>query len=123
MVDKNKQYKLQCGYDYVMMDTVGDYVFGRYSRDGKNWHSIQHDLEGIFDDGEGNFNLVEINPYADWKIDDKVLVWNDPLYKKRRYFAGTVSDDGKPMVFDDGATSWSNVYSPDAWNFAEKVDD
>jgi hypothetical protein len=122
MVDKDKKYRLKCGYDYVFMDIVDGIVFGRYSHDGKNWHSIRHDLNGKAIDSNKDHNLVEINPYEGWQIDDKVLVWNDPLYKKRRYFAG-VGINGKPMVFDDGATSWSNIYSSDVWDYAEKVDD
>jgi hypothetical protein len=120
MIDKNKKYRLGCVNDYILMDIAYDIVFGRYSRDGKNWHSIRHDLNGVAIDSNVDHNLVEINPYEDWQIDDKVLVWNDPSNKIRRYFAG-VSNEGKPMAFGGGATSWSNICKPNMWTFAEKA--
>ena len=49
-------------------------------------------------------------PEIDWRnipIDIPVLVSNDESFWYNRYFAG-VDDKGKPFVFPDGRTSWSN---------------
>lgn len=48
---------------------------------------------------------------VDWNkvpIDTPVLVSNNGETWYRRYFAG-VNDEGKPFVFPDGRTSWSNA--------------
>ncbi|MDO4673329.1 MAG: hypothetical protein Q4A76_10490 [Porphyromonadaceae bacterium] len=65
----------------------------------------------------------EPSPYEDWKIDDKIEVSDDGECWYRRHFAG-VNENGKPMVWGDGATSWS--YRNDKrykveWNYARKV--
>lgn len=55
------------------------------------------------------FDLIEVSPYEDFKIDEPVVVWqnhNDPATKYIRYFAG-VSDTGLPTTWIGGATSWS----------------
>lgn len=47
---------------------------------------------------------------VDWSkvpVDTPVLVSNDKEFWYRKYFAG-VNDEGKPLVFPDGRTSWSN---------------
>ena len=67
--------------------------------------------------------LIEVSPYADWKIDDKILVTNNLTGDTRwykRHFAG-LGKDGQPTAFADGKTSWSDAGQPGtAWNFAKK---
>ena len=49
-------------------------------------------------------------PEVDWSkvpIDTPVLISLDNENWSRRYFAG-VNENGKPMVFTNGATQWSN---------------
>ena len=53
-------------------------------------------------------DLVEISPYDDWEIDKKILVSNDNISWKRRYFASIDKDTGRPLTFPAGKTSWSN---------------
>ncbi len=48
---------------------------------------------------ESNFDLVEVNPYEDFNIDDKVYVWNN------------------------GATSWSSNGEKTTWVFCEKAEE
>lgn len=58
------------------------------------------------------YDLVEVKPYADFKVDDPVLVrYESKEDELRRYFAG-VDKDGRPTVFVDGRTSWSGEQSP-----------
>ncbi len=47
-------------------------------------------------------------------IDTPVLVSNNGEKWYRRYFAG-VNDEGKPLVFPDGRTSWSNARCSRMW--------
>lgn len=56
-------------------------------------------------------------PKVDWRnipIDTPVLVSNDESFWYNRYFAG-VNDEGKPFVFPDGRTSWSNMRCSRMW--------
>lgn len=60
-------------------------------------------------------DLVEVSPYAEFKIDEPVLVRNaaaQPWY--RRHFAG-IAENGKPTAFDMGGTSWGEVAKVE-WN-------
>ena len=66
--------------------------------------------------------IEEVSPYTDWPIDAKVLVWNEGgSLKYKRYFAG-VDQNGKPLAWDDGTTSWTNT-TKIAWDYAELVED
>jgi hypothetical protein len=58
---------------------------------------------------ESVYDLNEVTSYADFKIDDKVLVKEErrSIWKKR-YFAG-MREDGKPLVFIYGGTSWNET--------------
>ena len=56
-------------------------------------------------------------PKIDWSkvaVDTPVLVSNDESFWYNRYFAG-VDDEGKPFVFPDGRTSWSNTGFSRMW--------
>ena len=56
-------------------------------------------------------------PEIDWSkvpVDTPVLVSNDENFWYNRYFAG-VDDEGKPLVFPDGRTSWSNMKGGRMW--------
>lgn len=78
-------------------------------------------LGEAFKDSPGTERLVEVSPYADWKIDDKILVTNNLTVDTRwyrRYFAGICSD-GRVSAFADGATSWS-AKDITGWNHAKK---
>jgi hypothetical protein len=54
---------------------------------------------------------------VDWSkvsVDTAVLVSNNGEKWYRRYFA-SVDDEGKPLVFPDGRTSWSNARCSRMW--------
>lgn len=64
-----------------------------------------NDVDGYKDCGLG---LIEFTPYADFKVDDKVLVTNkDAAMWKKGHFMGVV--DGKAVIFDDGKTSYTSA--------------
>jgi len=74
--------------------------------------------------GNDVYGLVEVTPWSDLKIDDKVAVRASELHNWRpRYFAG-LNEHGVPQAFTDGATSFSNegCVSND-WTFCEPWDD
>lgn len=54
--------------------------------------------------GSSPYDLQEVNPYADFKIDEPVMALNGKVWLKR-YFAGV--RDGKPRFWSNGKTSWT----------------
>lgn len=57
-------------------------------------------------------------PEIDWSkvaVDTPVLVSSDGVNWYRRYFAD-VDDDGTPLVFADGRTSWTHNDVDEGWN-------
>lgn len=62
------------------------------------------------------YDLIEVSPYDEFQIDDKVVVSNDGTNWRKRHFAG-VSSDGRAMTFDNGVTSWISDGSKSLWNY------
>ena len=73
--------------------------------------------EGEFQIGHQNdpLNLTEASKWADFKIDDKVMVSHFGAAWYKRHFAG-VNREGKPTAFSDGNSSWSSTDKPTIWN-------
>lgn len=69
-------------------------------------------------------DLIEVQPWDDFKIDDPVLVSDDGKGWHKRYFAG-VNSFGKPLAFGHGATSFSVLYPEDVcvWDFCKKPEE
>lgn len=67
--------------------------------------------------------LKEVSPYADWKIDDKLLVWDllDKI-KVRRHFPG-LAEYGKVKAWDNGQTSFTANGLTCTWDYAELAED
>jgi len=69
-----------------------------YNADGRFFTSIQN--ESVWD-------LIEVSPYADFKIDEPVMVRNSKGQDWTcRYFAG-VDLEGNAKAFVGGANSWT----------------
>lgn len=98
MISKDKKYTLEDGSEFKIYEIYDDRIHGAY-KSGNNWIMLS---VPISDNG-----LIEISPYADLKIDDKVLVWDtNPNDKLKRHFSG-LDEDGKPTAWYDGKTSFS----------------
>jgi hypothetical protein len=72
---------------------------------------------------ESEYDLVEVSPYEDFVLDERVLVKDtmDPEWH-RRYFAG-VSEDGKPLAWGVGTTSWSTGEDkPTRWDQCKRAE-
>lgn len=110
MIDINKKYRTRSGRSVII-----------YSTSGKDWAPVHGAVEGqllswkangTYYETEGSdLDLIEINPhdeYANFRIDEKVYAWNDGQFiSQHAHFAG-VSCNGKPLVFSEGRTSWTN---------------
>lgn len=64
-----------------------------------------------------------VPPKINWDnvpIDTKIIVWDDPEYKYKRYFAGI--EDNEIITYFDGRTSWTSEDELEYWDFAELVE-
>ena len=58
---------------------------------------------------------VEVSHYADFVIDEPVMIRDhDHQTWERRHFAG-VNVDGKASAWNNGATKWATLYPPTNW--------
>ena len=109
MISMDKTYKTRDGSDVRMVcvnagsnapvvAVVNDETVS-YSADGRFFKSIQH--ESVWD-------LVEVSPYADFKIDEPVMVQIHPMGNwSKGYFAGLKSPSVTPTIWANGSTRWS----------------
>lgn len=126
MIDINKKYKTRAGNPVRIYATDGnswDPVHGAV-KDREGWKIKSWKESGAFLYGEISDNdLMEVGPYDDLKIDDKVMVKDDSdAMWKKRHFAG-IGADGKPLVFRSGGTSWSNSLCPAAYDMCKPYQD
>jgi hypothetical protein len=124
MIDMNKKYKTRSGMPVRLLCTDRDcggspiiglakYADGEellytWRSDGAYYNATPYDLD-----------LVEVDPYQDWLIDDKIYV-RDAAIKDwtPAHFAG-VSQDGSPTAWFSGRTSHTEnerIVWPLAWN-------
>lgn len=69
---------------------------------------------------EADYDLVEVPPpYSHIKIDDPVYVWDDDGTEKiKAHFAG-ISEQGAPLVYVGGQTSWTSQGPLPEWRNCE----
>jgi hypothetical protein len=116
MISLDKTYKTKSGskviihaiYPYNEMQQVQGAIDYNNCTQMNSWS-----LDGRFHEGTtdgSSLDLVEVSPYEDWKIDDKVIVTfaDDEDEEGKYYFAG-LNKSNLPCVFKDGRTSWSNI--------------
>lgn len=105
-VSMDKSYKSKAGrpyriicfdsgstlYPVVAVTSEGDVA--TFTEDGRYYAFSGHD----------DRDLVEVNPYEEWKIDDKIIVGDVTNCFHTRHFAG-ISNEGLPLAWVDGKTS------------------
>ncbi len=120
---KNK--KLRGGFPFKIYatDCGGDFPIHGAIFDGGVWRiaTWTNDLKAYRDSVDSDLDIIDVNnKYEDFKIDDKVIVWNHDSNTYKRYFAG-INSDGKPLAFMHGSTSWSNADSTYIeWDYCER---
>ena len=108
-IGMNKKYRTRDSRDVRLLIIAEDVldkhrVIGVVDSKIQSW-TIHGQYSGKY---ETEYDLIEVNPYADFEIDDKVIVWNDGVgIKCRGYFAGVGVSHERPLIWDDGQTSWS----------------
>lgn len=110
-ISMDKKYKTKSGLPVrilcvdaaINLPVIGLCNFG----DGRDTVCYWKKEGNYYDDlGPSDFDLVEVTPYDDFKIDDKVLVSNDGEHWLPRHFAGTDSYE-RPTAFLFGTTSFT----------------
>lgn len=112
MIDINKKYKTRDGKEVRIYatDHVGSFPICGAIRYENGWEedSWEEDGRNSYYSYDSPDDLVEVSKYEDFKIDDKVIVWDNdyPDWKNEAHFAG-INDNGRPMTFIDGGTSFT----------------
>ena len=125
MIDITKKYQTRDGEPVEIIAVNGREPFpvigyiGDASTIVHMWRKSGSFLE---DEEESRCDLIEISPYADWEIDDKILVSDDGIVWQRKHFAG-VDDAGFPMAWYSGETSWTSRGGKYSWKYAKKPDE
>ena len=120
-IDMNKTYKTRSGSPVriLCIDADGDFPVIALI-DGKQ-------IEAYYSAGayalnfENHFkDLIEVTPYDDFEIDDKVMVSMDGVKWFKRYFAGVSTYSEEVKCFNHGATSWSEDGNTSNWEHCRK---
>lgn len=123
-VDIRKKYRIRNGEDVEFISDAGRGTHPVVGYVGDQMDITYWTKEGnYFLDETSQFDLVEVSPYEDWKIDDKIEVSDDNIRWKKRHFAG-VNDEGFPMAWNAGCSSWTEEYNGKLhWKYARKPED
>ena len=101
-ISMDKKYTLD-GEDFFILTVKkpGKWPVAAHGLDG----SLGHFTADGFHASTGA-KLVEVIPYADFKIDDPVMVRDDSCEWESAHFCG-VNHDGLVMTWRDGTTQWT----------------
>ena len=112
-ISMDKKYTLN-GKPYFILTTKkpGKYPVVGYDEDGE---AMLFNLDGSNSSFYAKNQLLEVSPYDDFVIDEKVMVRDSNLAGwERAYFAG--SGDGTALTWSYGATKWSSDDDRSCWN-------
>ena len=111
-ISMDKKYTLK-GLPFTVLTVTkpGDYPVVGYTPRG-----IVYSFKSNGVSTHSNQHLVEVSPYADFVIDEPVMVRDgDKQEWQRKHFAGC-SKDGFPQTFYPNGTSWTMKGLNASWN-------
>lgn len=130
LIEMHKKYKTRDGHPVriLCVDCIGKNFAFPVIALVKNTEGEEH-IEQYMPDGhyhknhEDDLDLIEVQPWEDFKIDDPVLVSDDGECWYKRHFAG-IGCNGRPTAFNDGATSFTTPIPTliTEWNYCKKPD-
>ena len=113
MISMDKKYKTRNGLPVriLCLDRKGDMypVIGLVTIENgaESIHTFTADGRFNFSPEGDSYDLIEVSPYEDLKIDEPVMVRNSGAIDwSRRHFAG-VAANGKVLCWDSGCTSFT----------------
>ena len=100
---------------YVVTVDFGQRGTESYTKDGRLFNAQPITL--FYDEIK---YTIPPKPLPKLEVDTKVIVWDLPTNKLKRYFSH-FNPDGTIVVFSNGGTSWSasSTYTYDYWELAE----
>lgn len=129
MIDINKKYRTRngCNVRILCIDAKidGYPVVALIEEYDGNERSTLHTEDGCYyrSGEEGEYDLIEVSPYEDFKIDDKVLVRDSEDGEWMRRYFSHVDEYGNPHTFQDGRTSWSYGEHTISWKYCKKFEE
>lgn len=123
-ISMDKKYRTRSGIvirRILCTDRVGSvYPVVSETEGGTILFSTEHGHE-VSSGDTSPYDLIEVSPYEDFKIDDPVMVSNNGTIWDKMHFAG-VNSEGKPTAFRHGVTSWSSLHLsvPVSWKHCRK---
>ena len=119
MIDINKKYRTRDGASVRILCTDAKRNMYPVVALVESENSALESIETFTADGrfstsqpDSPFDLFVVTPYDNFKIDEPVLVKQRESGRwYKRHFSG-VNDDGMPMVFMEGLTSWTCGNTP-----------
>ncbi len=116
-IDINKKYKTRDGQEVVIYaiypDNKNEQVHVGAKESSGEWVTFSCHIEGNYyeDMKESTHDLIEVIPFGEFKIDDKVIVWDNSGYTKNKRHFACVGEDGRPNTFGAGTTSFTSNYT------------
>lgn len=108
----------KASWPVIALIDFGTYEAAHFYRSDLTYYSLEDSTKQ-----DHKLDLVEVQPYEDFKLGDPVLVWNYGCnIKKKRYFAG-VSKKGKPQAYSCGGTPWSAEGQFASWDNCIKAEE
>lgn len=125
-IKMHKKYKTRDGRPVRILCVDRKSASGKYpiaamvTFDNSNEVCSYYSIYGsYYDDSEDTLDLIEVQPWDGFKIDDPVLVSDDGLNWEKGYFAG-LDEEGNPLTFPYGGTSWSSDGCEFVWEYCKK---
>ena len=113
-IDISKKYRTRSGFSVEILKT--DLLTELYPviaiiNKPNNQYVLQFTEYGIHINGrECEHDLIEVNPYEDFVVDEPVMVRDKPEDKwSCAFFAGISIISGKPTVWPRGTSSWTAI--------------
>jgi hypothetical protein len=114
-IDLNKTYKTRDGKSVRIycVNAGGTYpVHGAVLEiDKKKWCMESWTPEGNYDEDDERpanpYDLIEVNPLDDLKVDDKVIVRIKKTGESNNYHFAGISAEGVPKLYTGQRTSWT----------------
>lgn len=132
MISMDKKYRTRDGRNVriLCVDRKEDYykvvafITNKHG-DSECEQVVSYGIKGNYyrDESETQYDLIEVSPYEDFKIDDKVLVSNTGIHWDKRHFAG-VDSSGKALFYPFGKSSYTCPQEEaKSANFCRKADE
>lgn len=120
MIEMGKKYRYKNGEKAIILTVNRPQKYSVISMNSVG-EILSHKEDGTSGVHGMNWDLVEVSPYEDFKIDEPVVVRDsDQQQWTRAHFAG-VSPNGRPMSWCGGTTSWTHKVDPIVWLYCKKV--